>query len=784
MQRVSAVLGPGNKPQAPVAMRHESYRHFAKLTLFVAAYYGLAVLSLRLPILPASAAMASLPTALGVAVLTLGGLRFWPGVAAGAMLIGWRLGTPLPAMVIIAAGNSLQAVLAAGILRKWRVDGHLAQVSDVLLLTGVCTLIAPLPGALAGAVAQHWILAEIGWTFWELVYLRALADATALIIIAPLLLVFGTMTPTSIRPTRMLEAAVILLVLSVTGYASFGGHWVEGGMGRALASLDVAVVVWAAFRFGQPGATAAMLIIGVLAATGAAKGIGPFSRELDIETMAGLCAYLSIVAFVGLVLAAAVTERAAVRRSLAASEERYRQLVDFSPDAIVVHQDMRVVYVNRRALRLLGARDPSQLLGVCVLELVHPAHRPAVQDRIAALTYGSAPGPLMEQTLVRLGGTPVAVEVVATACVYHGAPAVQAILRDITERREAQEALRAGERRYQSLFMRIPEPTLVYDRASLRILAVNEAAVVQYGYSRDEFLRLRITQIRLPEDVARLQENLVNHPKSHANRGRWRHLTKDGRILHVEIVADEIEFDGREARIVMMRNITEQIEADAALRRSEEHYRQAAESNRRLLSEVNHRVRNNLASLLGLIELSQRDSRDVAGFSDSLQMRIRAMGQVHNLLVDASWQDLNFDALLRDFLHWMRRGSEHDVPVIMNGPATPISPRQALPLAMTIQELLTNSIKHGAHGCPTGTIEIHWEVVAREGFPDRLRIHWREQGGPPIQGPIRPSLGTQLIEGFIRFELGGQCQLRYPRQGADHLLEFDLEPEEARAKAS
>ncbi len=757
-------------------MTHTAHRHIARQTLLVAAFYGTAMLSLRLPILPATAAMSCLATGVAVAALTLGGLRYWPAVAVGTLLVSWRLGSPMQAVALLTLGNTAQAVLSAWVLRRFKLDPALPRVRDVLLLTTVGVVLTPFIGAVAGGISQHWIEADISWTLWELMALRAMGDTTAMLIVAPLLLVLGSVHPARQPNRHIIEAAAILGLLVIIGHITFSSHHFDSGLSRAAASLAMALLVWAAYRFEQPGAVVSLAVMALMAVLGAAEGGGPFARIEAIETLAGLCAYLAIVSFIALMLAAAVTERAATRRALTDSEERYRALVDNSPDAILVHQDMRVVYLNHQALKLFGATQRAQLMGHHVMELVHPDFREMIQARITHARANNVSNPLHKQTLLRLDGSPVVAEAVATACVFRGSPGIQVVIRDITERHEAREALRLSNERYRSLFKHMPEATLVYDRATLQILAVNEAAQRQYGYSLEEFLAMRITGLRPAQDVPSLIEQLDKDRQGYTNRGVWRHLTKDGHELRVEIIADEIEFDGKPARIVMMRNVTVQHEAQEALRRSEEHYRRAAESNRRLLSEVNHRVRNNLASLLGLIELSQGGADDVTNFAASLRRRIQAMTQVHNLLVDASWQDLSLDSLLNDLLRWMPSPAGQP-RVDMQGPETPISPRQALPLAMTLQELLANSIKHGAHGSVEGRIDIAWEVIdddAPEGR--RVRLTWRERGGPTIDNPIKPSLGTQLIEGFIRFELGGQCRLSYPRDGVDHMLEFALEP--------
>jgi PAS domain S-box-containing protein len=125
----------------------------------------------------------------------------------------------------------------------------------------------------------------------------------------------------------------------------------------------------------------------------------------------------------------------------AESEERYRGLVELSPDAIVVHQNGRVVFVNRAAARLFGSRDPEQLIGRSVLEFVHPDSRPGVLSRLQRLREGYEV-PLNEELFVRLDGTPVDVDVVASPIVLGGESAVQVVVRDVSERKRNERRLR------------------------------------------------------------------------------------------------------------------------------------------------------------------------------------------------------------------------------------------------------------------------------------------------------------------------------------------------------
>jgi len=141
--------------------------------------------------------------------------------------------------------------------------------------------------------------------------------------------------------------------------------------------------------------------------------------------------------------------------ALRASEERYRGLVEMSPDAVFVNRDNRIVFVNPEAVRLLGASDPEEVLGKSPYELFHPEYHPTLDERIRRLREGKAV-PLIEARIVQLDGALRNVEVAASPFEDREGSAIQVILRDITGRKEAEEELRESEARWRLLAASMP----------------------------------------------------------------------------------------------------------------------------------------------------------------------------------------------------------------------------------------------------------------------------------------------------------------------------------------
>jgi light-regulated signal transduction histidine kinase (bacteriophytochrome)/CheY-like chemotaxis protein len=185
--------------------------------------------------------------------------------------------------------------------------------------------------------------------------------------------------------------------------------------------------------------------------------------------------------------------------------------------------------------------------------------------------------------------------------------------------------------------------------------------------------------------------------------------------------------------------------------------KQAVQRQELLIAELNHRVRNILSLIRGLITQSERSTSDLASYVGALNGRVQALARAHDKITKQSWGPAPLMSLFVDEMA-AQSGDDPD-RLVLNGPAVLLTPRAVSTMALVIHELITNSIKYGALST-VGTVH-----VAAEPASDGLWLRWRERGGPTVQPPERRGFGSVIVERTLVFDLQGKTEIRFAPAG-------------------
>lgn len=239
-----------------------------------------------------------------------------------------------------------------------------------------------------------------------------------------------------------------------------------------------------------------------------------------------------------------------------------------------------------------------------------------------------------------------------------------------------------------------------------------------------------------------------------AEDSRW-HRRKDGSLFWANGAMLPLQVNGAEFVKIF---------------RDETPMKQAEEQRLLLLNELNHRVKNTLATVQSVAEQTLRSAGVTEAVRRELAERFIALSRAHNVLVDENWAGADLDALV---IEAIRPYDRQPSPFVVAGPRTRLHPSQAVALSLVLHELITNAAKYGALSTESGRIHLSWNL-GFDGMGRRsLVMLWRESGGPPVTLPERRGFGTRLIEkSFSRGQ--GEARIDYRPAGLQCSLSLQL----------
>ena len=308
-----------------------------------------------------------------------------------------------------------------------------------------------------------------------------------------------------------------------------------------------------------------------------------------------------------------------------------------------------------------------------------------------------------------------------------------------------------------------------------RILRANPAMSRITGYTQQELLERTVGSITHPDDVetdyARARDLFEGRIDAYQVEKRYIH--KDGRAIWVRLSVTGIRSpDGTTGLAVgLVEDISQQKALERALREGLAERDAAIMREKMLRRELDHRVRNNLAGLVGLVRLYGRSNATREDVIAGVSGKVRAMQEVHELIGRMPGREMNLRELVS------RMGGEFaGGPVgtgagaraarfAAAGPDVLVPASQASALAMILQELFANSLKHGALGRGEGDVQLEWNESSRGDGASAFEVVWYESGpcGPPLEG--QGGIGLRLIEGLARSELRGDAVFSFSASG-------------------
>ncbi|NVO19949.1 MAG: PAS domain S-box protein [Bacteroidetes bacterium] len=328
---------------------------------------------------------------------------------------------------------------------------------------------------------------------------------------------------------------------------------------------------------------------------------------IDIEMSANSIRYNND--FASFISARDITERKRMQEALEKSEQKYRMLIENAQDGIIITQDGKFKLVNKAFCDVVGYSE-EELLDSDFLALVANEDKERLKQYHVLRMSGSKHHMIYEARAYSKSGKLIDFEINTTFVEFNDRPATFIILRDQTERRKLEEQLRNNENKYRRLFEAESDAIFLIDKESGNILDANPAASNIYGYSHEEFLKLRNLDMSAEPEKTKVatQHDSIYVPVRY-------HKKKDGTVFPVEITAGITELDNHKVHIITIRDISERLKIQEALAASEHKYRELTEMLPQAIYELDAEGKPTYMNKAGLAAFGiEKDAGDKKAF--------------------------------------------------------------------------------------------------------------------------------------------------------------------------
>jgi len=776
VEAMTLMQNPWHQPSRSSPVRGDTWPWTASIVLSVAvgvAYLLAALFSLALLTKPDCVAV------------------FWPaaGIAAGTLVaIGPKARLPVTLAVLVASAaasllkdrnnqaavvfalcNAGEVLLVAWVItQRFGKDFKLDSLRNVLTFfaaAGVGPAISAIV-ATAGFILFYNSRAPVSttWLNWFA------SDALGIIMVAPLLIGLGGLRSDLPKKWELTEGTLTLVAfaaVSAIAFRSPAHYW-----WYTVVPLGLLLPALLAAHCRPVFAAAAALILGCAVVWTATIGIGEFGEisSLPDRAYAARATLLAISTYT-LVLAALFAERKHNEAALEDSNSRLKN----SNDRLQLALDgaeLGVWSLDAKTGRFESDARDGQIHGyrsdalprtlAAARPFIHPGDLPSLDAAFAAskrtgsrckVEYRLAPtgggADLRQERWVALEGTVV--------CDANGQSGqLLGVTRDITERKKAELALE--ERNVQLALAgkagRVGSYAYSVDSDVIQVSA-GYAALHGLPEGTTETTRSAWRTRAQPEDLVRVEE---------VRRQAFRRRLTDFEIEYRILRSGESRWiesrsfisynpDGSPRRVIGVNiDVTDR--------------KRAEDQQRLLVAELDHRVKNVLATVSAIITQTHDAGSLHTDFVTALDSRIKSLARTHELLSQSRWSGVSLAEIARlEFAPYTKDNVE------FGGPSVTLKAEAAQAMAMVLHELTTNAAKYGAFSNRNGRVSLRWRWL-RNGSAGRLAIEWREIGGPQVQAPSQSSYGTAIIRELIPFELGGTTELAFASDGVRCRMEL------------
>jgi PAS domain S-box-containing protein len=329
-----------------------------------------------------------------------------------------------------------------------------------------------------------------------------------------------------------------------------------------------------------------------------------------------------------------------------------------------------------------------------------------------------------------------------------------------TEQVEARHALADSEARFRATFENAAVGVAMVARDG-SILRANNSFARMLGYSIEELMVRTFQDLTHPDDLASnlsiRNKTLIGETDGYCIEKRY--VRKDGGIIWALLTVGCVrKTDGSVDYFVsVIQDISDR--------------KQVEQQQRVLMAELDHRVKNALATVSAVVSHTRQGSRSIADFVAALDGRIRSLARTHELLSSRRWDGVSLSELVRRVLAPYATGSNSEI----GGPEVTLSAEAGQVVSMVLYELTTNAAKHGALSVRDGQVSVHWHGTSKRDVDARIAIEWQETGGPAVRAPEACGYGTEVIRDLIPYELGGRVDLTFAADGLRCHLEIPAE---------